>query len=48
MIARAGWWRLAQGEASDWTLDARADLPLPGLEDGAPTPPLTTPHSPVS
>ena len=48
MIARAGWWRLAQGETSDWTLDARADLPLPGLEDGAPTPPLTTPHSPVS
>src|SRR5467141_361632 len=38
MIARAGWWRLAQGEASDWTLDARADLPLPGLE------PATTAH----
>jgi N6-L-threonylcarbamoyladenine synthase len=32
MIARAGWHRLAQGERSDWTLDARADLPLPGLE----------------
>src|SRR3989442_15198754 len=32
MIARAGWWRLAQGEASDWALDARAALPLPGLE----------------
>jgi N6-L-threonylcarbamoyladenine synthase len=32
MIARAGWWRLAQGERSDWSLDARADLPLPGLE----------------
>ncbi len=32
MIARAGWFRLAQGERSDWTLDARADLPLPGLE----------------
>ena len=32
MIARAGWWRLEQGERSDWTLDARADLPLPGLE----------------
>jgi N6-L-threonylcarbamoyladenine synthase len=32
MIARAGWYRLAQGERSDWTLDARADLPLPGLE----------------
>ena len=48
MIARAGWWRLAQGEVSDWTLDARADLPLPGLETGAPTPPHPTPHSPVS
>jgi N6-L-threonylcarbamoyladenine synthase len=32
MIARAGWWRLARGERSDWTLDARADLPFPGLE----------------
>ncbi len=32
MIARAGWFRLAHGERSDWTLDARADLPLPGLE----------------
>jgi N6-L-threonylcarbamoyladenine synthase len=32
MIARAGWYRLGQGERSDWTLDARADLPLPGLE----------------
>lgn len=32
MIARAGWYRLTQGERSDWTLDARADLPLPGLE----------------
>jgi N6-L-threonylcarbamoyladenine synthase len=31
MIARAGWYRLGQGERSDWTLDARADLPLPGL-----------------
>jgi tRNA N6-adenosine threonylcarbamoyltransferase len=39
MIARAGWHRLRAGERSDWTLDARADLPLPGLE----TP---TPHSP--
>ncbi len=36
MIARAGWWRLARGERSDWTLDARADLPFPGLE-AAPT-----------
>ncbi|HJS44175.1 MAG TPA: tRNA (adenosine(37)-N6)-threonylcarbamoyltransferase complex transferase subunit TsaD [Gemmatimonadales bacterium] len=32
MIARAGWYRLLLGERSDWTLDARADLPLPGLE----------------
>ena len=37
MIARAGWWRLARGERSDWTLDARADLPIPGLEH-SPTP----------
>ena len=32
MIARAGWYRLQLGERSDWTLDARADLPLPGFE----------------
>jgi N6-L-threonylcarbamoyladenine synthase len=32
MIARAGWHRLALGERSDWTMDARADLPLPGLD----------------
>jgi N6-L-threonylcarbamoyladenine synthase len=32
MIARVGWHRLRLGERSDWTLDARADLPLPGLE----------------
>jgi N6-L-threonylcarbamoyladenine synthase len=31
MIARAGWYHLGLGERSDWTLDARADLPLPGL-----------------
>jgi len=31
MIARAGAYRLGLGERSDWTLDARADLPLPGL-----------------
>src|SRR5213083_1741227 len=37
MIARAGWHRLGLGERSDWTLDARADLPLPGLEVGEPT-----------
>jgi N6-L-threonylcarbamoyladenine synthase len=35
MIARAGWWRLAQGARSDWRLDARADLPIPGLEPRA-------------
>jgi N6-L-threonylcarbamoyladenine synthase len=38
MIARAGWWRLARGERSDFTLDARADLPLPGLEVDASVP----------
>ena len=38
MIARAGWYRLGLGERSDWTLDARADLPLPGLELPAPIP----------
>ena len=43
MIARAGWHRLALGERSDWTLDARADLPLPGLE---PALAATTPHAP--
>jgi len=32
MIARAGWHHLSLGERSDWTLDARADLPFPGLE----------------
>jgi N6-L-threonylcarbamoyladenine synthase len=36
MIARVGWHRLNLGETSDWTLDARPDLPLPGLET-APT-----------
>jgi N6-L-threonylcarbamoyladenine synthase len=35
MIARAGWYHLDLGETSDWTLDARADLPLPGLEPAA-------------
>jgi N6-L-threonylcarbamoyladenine synthase len=35
MIARAGWHRLGMGERSDWTLDARADLPFPGLESAA-------------
>jgi N6-L-threonylcarbamoyladenine synthase len=38
MIARAGWWHLARGERSDWSLDARADLPLPGLEPFSSTP----------
>jgi len=38
MIARAGWWRLSRGETSDWSLDARADLPLPGLEPVTPVP----------
>jgi len=38
MIARAGWHRLALGERSDWTLDAHADLPLPGLEPAPATP----------
>ena len=42
MIARAGWFRLGLGERSDWTLDARADLPLPGLE--ALPQPLHAPH----
>jgi N6-L-threonylcarbamoyladenine synthase len=35
MIARAGWFHLERGETGDWTLDARADLPLPGLEPAA-------------
>jgi N6-L-threonylcarbamoyladenine synthase len=44
MIARAGWYRLRMGERSDWTLDARADLPLPGLESAlAATTPRPTP-----
>lgn len=42
MIARAGWHRLRLGERSDWTLDARADLPLPGLESPTPHSPLPT------
>src|SRR5438046_245199 len=47
MIARAGWHRLALGERSDWTLDARADLPLPGLETAAiPQSAIRNPHSP--
>lgn len=43
MIARAGWWRLARGERSDWMLDARANLPLPGLEPFTPSQPTTRP-----
>jgi N6-L-threonylcarbamoyladenine synthase len=31
MIAAAGAWRLARGERSDWSLEPRDDLPLPGL-----------------
>jgi N6-L-threonylcarbamoyladenine synthase len=45
MIARAGWWRLQQGERSDWRLDARADLPLPGLEPSSPFPLPSSPKS---
>src|SRR5256886_2387951 len=41
MIARAGWHRLALGERSDWTLDAQADLLLPGLE------PVASPQSAI-
>jgi tRNA A37 threonylcarbamoyltransferase TsaD len=46
MIARAGWYRLALGETSDWTLDARADLPLPGLEPAAAPEPQAPPSRP--
>jgi tRNA N6-adenosine threonylcarbamoyltransferase len=47
MIARAGWYRLGLGERSNWTLDARADLPLPGLTPAdTPHPTLRTPQSP--
>ncbi|HEY6110802.1 MAG TPA: hypothetical protein VIV56_18005, partial [Gemmatimonadales bacterium] len=45
MIARAGWWRLARGERSDWTLDARADLPIPGLEHPSPVPRPSSPRT---
>jgi N6-L-threonylcarbamoyladenine synthase len=44
MIARAGWWRLGRGERSDWSLDARADLPVPGLEPSSHTPHIPTPR----
>jgi tRNA N6-adenosine threonylcarbamoyltransferase len=44
MIARAGWYRLALGERSDWTLDARADLPIPGLEPMALPPAHSAPR----
>ena len=46
MIARAGWWRLERGERSDFTLDARADLPIPGLEPYQPR--IPNPQSPGS
>ena len=34
MIAAAGAWRLAQGQRSDWSLEASDHLPLPGLITG--------------
>ena len=46
MIARAGWWHLERGERSDFTLDARADLPIPGLERSQS--PIPNPQSPGS
>ncbi|MGH7676302.1 MAG: hypothetical protein ACREMV_13610, partial [Gemmatimonadales bacterium] len=45
MIARAGWFHLERGALSDWTLDARADLPLPGLSA---TPHVPTSHTPTA
>ncbi|MGH7646060.1 MAG: tRNA (adenosine(37)-N6)-threonylcarbamoyltransferase complex transferase subunit TsaD [Gemmatimonadales bacterium] len=45
MIARAGWFHLERGERSDWALDARADLPLPGLETASHVP---TSHTPTA
>jgi N6-L-threonylcarbamoyladenine synthase len=36
MIGAAGAWRLAQGERSGLTLEARADMPFPGLIPSAP------------
>jgi N6-L-threonylcarbamoyladenine synthase len=35
MIAAAGAWRLARGECSGWDLEARDDLPIPGLVPAA-------------
>jgi N6-L-threonylcarbamoyladenine synthase len=35
MIAAAGAWRLARGESSGWDLEARDDLPIPGLVPAA-------------
>jgi N6-L-threonylcarbamoyladenine synthase len=46
MIARAGWYRLGLGERSEWTLDARADLPLPGLEPASAPAPNSISHHP--
>jgi N6-L-threonylcarbamoyladenine synthase len=37
MIARAGWFHLSRGETNDQYLDARAALPLPGLEPATET-----------
>jgi N6-L-threonylcarbamoyladenine synthase len=47
MIARAGWFHLQRGERSDWTLDARPTLALPGLDPAPPSrTPSPTPHLP--
>jgi N6-L-threonylcarbamoyladenine synthase len=35
MIAAAGAWRLSRGERSGWDLEARDDLPIPGLVPAA-------------
>jgi N6-L-threonylcarbamoyladenine synthase len=37
MIARAGWFHLSKGSPTDPYLDARASLPLPGLEPAVTT-----------
>ncbi len=36
MIAAAGAWRLRRGERSDWDLEPRDDLPIPGLKPAFP------------
>ena len=45
MIARAGWFHLQRGERSDWTLDAQADLAIPGLMPTSPHPHAPTTRS---